>query len=324
MDVENGRLILPYSEPIVLNGTIKEGMIHFNVFSKNVNVKEFLSITLIKSKIKEISGVLSDVDLNLSGPVYSPECLGSFLIEKLTRQDWELLSSPGKLNLKLKGISKNHKLYGSISLHDGMLLVRNTKIKVLPSSVFIRGTPGDTALNLAGHCVVDKIQINIIVQGTKENPEVRLSSDPPLPEPNLFLMLATGKSWTSTQESFNQKQISTDAVKDMIDFFVFGGDGQKFADQFSIKDFSLQFDKTTKGFGVRKSLTDKAKIGYKIEQTQTPEVQATNHKLEGAVNLSDSVSIDVEKNLQNTPATTTPADSPQKDDKILLKYKTKF
>ena len=327
IDIQNARLKFPYSEPIIVQGTLKDGILNFNAYSNSVELKEILSLFPDRKEFKEISGTVRGIDLLVRGPVAEPTISGKFVVEKLNRKNFTLAESPGRLYLQLRDFPDQIKRFGVLTLKNGTLSSKTTTVQVEPSKILFSEVPAKTiGFDVHGNSRIEKIKINIIVKGTLAEPDLQLTSDPPLPQPQLLLMVATGKSWQGTEKALEEGQMSTDLAKDFIDFFIFSGEGGKFAERLGISDFTLKYDAQTKGIGVKKDLTDKAGVGYGIEEFQeSPGKSSITQKLEGELHVTDTLSIDVEKKIKQEREKDNPAPIQQQtDDRIFLKYKTKF
>ena len=140
-----------------------------------------------------------------------------------------------------------------------------------------------------------------------------------------MVMLATGKRWKGAEASLNNAVISPDLTADFIDYFVFGGMGSKIARQFGISDISLKIDKQTTGIGIKKEVSEKAEISYGIEQSQAKEKEPTvTQKVGGEYKITESVSVEAEKELKQDNETEKTQDKAQTDDKVLIKFKKEF
>jgi hypothetical protein len=161
-------------------------------------------------------------------------------------------------------------------------------------------------------------------------------------------MLMTGKSWGNPAETgFGQASqdfappllkrnaipspgVPPELASGFVDYFLFGGTGQKFAEYFGLSGISLKLDNTTRGLKFNKEVSNRLGLGYGIE-TLDPNSQIQRYRqykqtVEGQLELSDKISIDLERALTTTsaPNSTTSPEAPRLDDKVYLKYRTRF
>ena len=174
---------------------------------------------------------------------------------------------------------------------------------------------------------MDDVRINVKFKGTKEQPDLQLTSDPPAPSEKLLLMLATNKSWQGLDQLVFKNQLSADLVKDIVDFSVFHGTGGKIAQKFGIKDLSLDFDKDKRGLKLRKEILRNLDVGYEVRQKKAPErTDQIEQKVSGNIQVTEQVSVDVQREIKNGQEQTAEGIQPQEvpEESILLKYKRAF
>jgi hypothetical protein len=173
---------------------------------------------------------------------------------------------------------------------------------------------------------VEKTNISIKLTGTKSQPDLQLTSEPPYSKERLMIMLATGKSWQSIDRSLDSGVDSAALTRDFLDYWLFAGKSNQFAQKFGISEFTVQYNDSAKGVAAKKEITDKIGVGYGIEQTVTTEQKKnTTQTIGGEVKLNDKLSVGVEREL--TTSQTNEAENPtlqEKDEKVMLKYKKSF
>jgi hypothetical protein len=326
LSVYNGRLIVPGSELILFHGELKDNILDFNLYSKSVHIAEISSLFLKGKDLKKILGTISGIDIFVKGSLLEPEFQGECKIEKLLSNGFSLSGCPVFFKAQLKDFKGEIKLFGQAYTNAGVAYGPNTAvIKLGESKILFSGDPQKAALNLRGTSSVQGTEINIVLKGTLEEPQLRLTSEPSLPQERLLLMLATGKSWKASELAVNKGELTVDAVKDFIDYFVFSGSGSKIASELGISDVSVTFEKQKKGLGIKKTLTDKIDATYAIEQTQEQEeAPVTKQRLGGEYKITDSLTVGAEKELRGEQKANVSQESVPADDKIFLKFKKEF
>ncbi|MBU1906124.1 MAG: translocation/assembly module TamB [Candidatus Omnitrophica bacterium] len=326
LKIFNGRLNFSGSDVILFYGNYQDAALDFTVYSNVVGVYETLDFFAKSSELKNLSGTLRNVDIKIKGSFLEPELSGEFQIEKLSQKAFTMKNCPGSLNLQLKDIKNNLKLYGEILLNKGELFGPKTAIINLEESkIIFSGEPKKPTFNLKGTSKVGDTKINIGLKGNIDQPDLKLTSQPPLPQEQLLVMLATNKTWQGAGSAIKKGELSADLAKDFLDYFVFSGSGHKIAEKFGLSDISVKFDKETKGIGATKDISDKTSASYSIEQPQNKEQKsATTHKVGAEYKITDSISLGAEKELKQDNETGQVQEKQKTDDKVFLKFKKEF
>ncbi|MFH1507166.1 MAG: translocation/assembly module TamB domain-containing protein [Candidatus Omnitrophota bacterium] len=328
VNIHNGALRMPSFNTIIFNGSYQQGSLEINVYSKNVGVRETLDLFTQSSDLKKISGMISDLDVYVKGSFLKPQLTGEFQIRELSRNGFSITNCPGRLDLQLNDIKEELKIFGTIFLSSGIVTgPKGTSLNLQECMIIFNGNPKKPSFDLRGASTVEGTKINIALKGTLEKPELKLTSEPSLPQGQLLVMLATGKAWKGTGKSISSGQLSPDLAADFIDYFAFGGMGSKIAKQLGISEISLKFDKETKGVGLKKEITNKAGVTYGVEQTQTKEKDTSvTQKVGGEYKVTDTISVGAEREFKQDDKTkqTEDQDKLQTEDKVLLKFKKEF
>jgi len=271
-----------------------------------------------------IRGQIDDADITIRGTWDQPVLEGEAVV-KHAQYDGIILSDiPVSFRIVLDREDDPLRISGPVDMTGGNIQTRRTKVVLENSKIAFEGDSRNPTLNIKGSAKVDKVNIRIAVTGTKETPEVNLTSTPSLPQEQLLVMLATGQRWQGVETALKQGQLSMDVTRDFVDYFFFGGTGSKLAEKYGIEEFNVTFEKDKKGFGIKKKITNGLKVDYAVEQMQQDTAQKTTEQSVGAeVNLTDNLSVDARKDLpvgpNDQPLTTAPA-----KDEIYLKYKKSF
>lgn len=326
LEIFNGRLNLPKSEIIPFHGTYKNGFLGINIHSNKVTVRELLDLFAKNQTFKKISGEINDLDIYIRGSFLEPKLKGGFRINKLSRNGFSMINCPSIFDVTLKDLKKGVKIYGEVVFTSGTISgARTTVIKLKESRILFSGDPKRASLDIYGDSTIENTKIKIVLRGTFNSPELKLTSEPPLPQERLLVMLVTGKSWKGTEVALGKGQLSVDLVKDFVDYFVFSGSGSKVAQRLGISDISVTFEQQKKGVGVKKAITEKVDANYAVEQSQAKEQSPTTTQKVGAeYKITESVSIETEKEIKQKNRTEQAQDTQKPDDKLMLKFKKEF
>lgn len=331
VDVENARLFLPDSDPVVLAGALKNKNLDFNVYSKGLSLQNILSyFPRMKDPPFKVAGTINDIDLYIKGEYAAPAVTGKFVVDEAACSGLVLKGSEGWLDLNWKNLNRDVRLFGRVRVKGGTIESNRVLVKLDDNKINFSGEPENPSLDLSGSSRIDKTDINIILKGTPQEPDLQLSSDPILPREMLMLMLATGKSWTGLEESLDEKTVSPKLTKDFIDYFLFAGKGNSFARHFGLSELTVDYNKENKGIAAKKQLTDRLEVGYGVnQQMDEGQGEVTTQKLQSEIKVSDKVSLDLESDIKQNTTPTDPLAEPQDessnvDNKIFLKYQKSF
>lgn len=328
--IENGRLMLPQSEPIVFNGTYQHHVVDMTVFAKSINLSEIVQ-GLISSNLfddlnwmKPLSGTAANVDGKVEGTLEDLHIQGKVSAEKVKYKDISLSNTPIVLDLSVKRSEPDVRLNGIVMTDSGLLRVKKTDIQLDASKVTFTGKPTQPVFNLAGASKIGSVDIRVRLKGTLERPDINLHSTPPLPDELLLVMLATGKEWKGFVETADRDALSTDLAADFIDYFVLDGRGEKLANRAGIKDIQIELDKNRRGIGVSKDIINNVSVSYGVDETQVSQTEKTiSQKVGGKLQVTDKISVGIERELKEklTPEENT-AELP--NDKVMMEYKKRF
>jgi len=328
--IEQARLFLPSSDPLLIQGEIVGGLLNLDIFSKYVSFRDIESISPKHVFLRSLEGDIGPVDIFGSGSISRPRWTGKIFVQKLANRMARMDSSHWSFDLEFPlALSEVPSLSGMVRIHDGIISAHKTAEIHLEESVIRFTTETDNpALDIRGRAVVEGVNIKLVCAGTLKQPEIMLSSTPPLPEQQLLVMLATGKGWKATATDLNSGRITTDTAKDFMDYFLLGGAGSQLAKKLGVKDFSVTLEKDTQGIGVTKSISENIDATYMVEQTkQAPGEETTTQKVGGEVKVSDKISVGAERQFINEASSAeTSVQEPQRqtEDKIFIKYKANF
>jgi hypothetical protein len=326
IDVQNGKLLIPRWEPVFFYGGYHNASLAFDVYAKYLSVRDILDLFTQAASLKNLSGRISEADVFVKGSFREPLLSGRFHIEELSRGGFAMKDCRGDFELRLRDIKDNLKLYGEVSLKKAVLSGENTAVIILrQGKILFDGDAKNPSFNLEAASDVEGTRINVVLRGNASNPDLRLSSEPMLPQERLLIMLATGKSWSGAETSLSKGQVSVDLAKDFIDYFVFSGTGSKIAQQLGLSAISVKYDGKAKGIGVKKDILGRAEASYSIEQAQgEAKSPQTAQKMGGEYKITENISLEAQKELKQESSANQTQDSQKPDDKIMLKFKREF
>lgn len=327
--VENARLMLPHSEPILIEGTYLNKSLRFTIYSKSIHLAEvFQTIELLKAPkanwMHLLTGTVVDLDLKVEGTINHLNIQGVLTAERCKYKDIVLSDAPLTVALDVKDIQSTLQLFGKTSFQKGLLKVKKTAIHFDSSEIVFSGNPVVPVFNLDGSSKIGAVDIRLRLKGTLDKPEYNLYSIPPYPQDLLLVMLATGKEWKGVTTSVDQNALSTDLFTDFIDYFIFEGRGEEMSQRAGLKDIQIELDRNKRGIAVSKDIANNLEVSYGVDQMQdSPTEKTTSQKLGGKVKVTDTISVGLERELKEkvTPEENT-ALTP--NDKVMMEYKRKF
>lgn len=324
--VFNGRLSLPGSERILFYGNYESGLFNFNFYSKRAGIESLICVLDSRKTPVPLKGSFVDIDFNLRGPIHELMLQGTAYAEKLSHGAFSLSDAPFSCDVILREAPKGLQVNGTVIVEKGAVSGQGRVMVHLEGSRLIfSGDPKKPSFDIKGVSKVEKTKIRIALKGTMEKPDLRLSSEPPLSQEQLLVMLTTGKRWVGIDTLFSNGVISPNLAMDFIDYFVLGGSGSKIADKFGITGLSVTLDKTTRGIEFNKSVSDKIEVGYGVLQKQNKEkAPEISQKISGEYKVTETIAVDAEKELKQA---NTPGQSPEEqktDDKVMIKFKRNF
>ncbi|HNV23649.1 MAG TPA: hypothetical protein PKH98_02050, partial [Candidatus Omnitrophota bacterium] len=87
----------------------------------------------------------------------------------------------------------------------------------------------------------------------------------------------------------------------------------------------VRFTQNTRTMGIKKSLSDELDVGYQIEEIKNVDrTKDVKYKVLGDVQVTDSISVSVEKELKKNQAQQDQIQKNPSDDKFLIKYEKRF
>lgn len=213
------------------------------------------------------------------------------------------------------------------------------RVELKPSRLTFTGRPAKPGLDIKAVTRTARTRINIEVRGTRDEPKVSLTSEPPYSKGQLLLMLATGRRWSGVQETMGQDKKNPELAVNFADYLLFGGSRSKFIRLLGLSDVSIQADAKKQGVSVSKDLTQKLDVGYGVEMaTDVGRQHEITQRLQSEYQLTDKVMFGVQKEFKplaptsagkdvtETSGAETEASSYHEapDDRVYLKYRSSF
>lgn len=287
IEFQNARWRMPHSDPAVIDGVYQEGVLEARLFASRLELSDLIAFFPPNTFPRGARGRLRDVDLKIEGSLRALHVQGGFKIEVFESRQAYVKEAAGRLDVRL---FRDGRVEGTVTFARGVIVLPRTDIHLLQARVRFDGDPRRPSYEGFGEAVVAGIHITLSCEGIGDQPKLRLSSDPPMPEEKLWLMLGTGRGWQGAEAALEQGRLSPDVVGDFLDTFVLGGLGGRLAEQWGVRNVSLTYNERERGFDVTKSLTDHVGVLYGRRE---PVPQPGNTTL--AVPVTDRIVVEYKK-----------------------------
>ena len=122
------------------------------------------------------------------------------------------------------------------------------------------------------------MEINLTIKGTSLNPQLTVTSDPPMPPQEALQVLFTGNAWSSSTSPFN------------------GVTSSQLAENFL--NYSLREMNEGQDMGLKTKLTDNLKLGAEMDQMPSAPGETNvyySRKINGEMDLNDHMSLNVSR-----------------------------
>ena len=250
------------------------------------------------------------MDVTIQGPLSSPKVHGSFLADNIWYKSIFLTDGFSRLDLTLIPAIGQIQVKGEMILDSGLVHVRSTDLELASSKIIFQGDVFNPTLDIRLGAKVEDMDIHLAVQGTLANPQLIVSSDPPMAPQEALRVLFTGNAWSVSTSPFNGIT-SGELAEDFLNY-------------------SLQDINDEQQFGLKKKLTDNLKLGVEMDQMPSPVGDTTSYysrKINGEMNVSDHMSLNVSQEVfpQNRDASQSAQDAQTPaETQIYLQYKNRF
>lgn len=247
LDIENCRLIMPYSEPIVLFASYKKVNLDVNVYSKRIDAEDILKIFAKDKRLKGLSGAITNIDSYVKGSFTKPQLTGAFEVEKLSYKDLTFTDCPGSFAISIKKVNKQSGMQGALIFQSGLLAVKDVDINLKESRILFSQDYKEPVFDFQGNTNIDNVQILISLRGTVSNPYLYLTTDPQQPQNVLLFMLLSGKKLQEDHQVREQvMNLDPALTKEVLDYFLSGTDKLKISQALGISETpkNIQPEKT--------------------------------------------------------------------------------
>ena len=342
VNVFNGRLWLPRSEPLFFSGGLIGGRWDVPFYISTLNLRDLWAMIHAGKRLSLWRGRVKEFDGTIQGRALSPQVSGQFHLETISGQLLTVAGAPGTLTLEVsRGAPVQPlQLRGEIEANHGAVQLRHTTVALLPSRMVFSGDPKAPRLDAQGLTTVAGTRIHVVTQGLLKKPDIQLTSDPPMAHERLLMMLATGKAWRPAGADVEEGWLSPELATDAIDFFVFGGEGGRLASQLGISETSLEFNPEQNRIGASATFAERIELrveadtGLQEDETVNRANSATQpvperaYKVGAAYKLTPDTSVGVERGKEplvqrGTTVTGSPT-NPESDETIFFKLKRRF
>lgn len=326
--IRNGRVKFPLSDPIGFYGTFEKGGLNFNAYCGIIDVREIVTVIKNQLTLHNLQGTAKKASMTLRGPYDRPEIRGEFLLEDFRYLGFALSELPASFQYAVSRGERHLLWNGELSVPSGRLISRLTKIDLGPSRLIFTGIFKNPALEINGSSKVNQTVINISLKGTKDKPQLNVTSNPPKSKSLLMVMLATGQELVLPQDDAAVDRLFPASDRDFVDYFTFSTDGQS-PNAVGLTDFSLNMQDNLKWLGIKHRLTDQVKVGIILQETRSVDglEGEVTRKVGGEVQVADSITVGVDKDVSEpSPVSTGQPDAQPKDDgmDVMIKYKKSF
>jgi len=292
--VFNGRLDLPNCDTALFNGNYSDGSFQVNLFSKALDVVAIMRPFLPPEVVKNLQGTVLDNNLMLTGTLSNPRIRGHFYVDHIKYMGTVVREGLARFDLAFIGEGSQWRMYGPLILESGTVNVRRSTIELAQSRAIFKGDIEAPALVVYGTAKNNDYTIDMTITGTLAKPQMKVRSDPYMPEDMAMMALGLG-SWMPTYFTL-----------------AYGGGNEK--------------------MGLKKRIGDDLNVGFALEESPalTSRQQEYSRTLEGELSITEKLSVNVAEKLNPSRSDTQTGASSQADNRsqgeslLYLKYKNTF
>jgi len=202
-------------------------MVDFTIAGEVIKLNEF-SPSLLLSDSK--GPVLGEVEIHVSGTIDEPRIEGGFILKGISSSGYSFNNCPVVLAITVKNHHRDPNVYGEITFQGGRIVLRHTTIVLQRTTATFSGDPQKPALDLTGQSIVEEVVITIHLRGSIDQPELSLTSQPPLAQEKLLAMLIAGKSYRDINVYAGSGQMGRDFFNDVATYIFLGGSENRLAE----------------------------------------------------------------------------------------------
>jgi len=310
LDIFNARLLIPGSDPVVFTGRVYGGQINGEIYARSVDIHEASRFWIGEDVRKSLQGYISNVDFSVQGPLSSPRIIGSFLAESIRFQSIRLTDAFSKADLTFLPLKDKVQMTGEVILNSGLVNVRKTDLELSKSKIDFKGDVFDPTLDIGLDAKVEDMEFHLAIKGDLTQPQLTVSSDPPMAPQDALRILFTGNAWASSTSPFN------------------GVTSSELAQNFL--NYSLADMNENQQLGLKTKLTDNLKIGAEMDQMPVSPGETNvyySRKINGEMDLSDHMSLNISHEVMpqdSYPSTGYEDAQSQAETQIYVQYKKRF
>lgn len=325
--VKNGRCELPTGEAIYFAGSLRAGVLNANVYSGGLNVQTILKILAgarLPGAVSGITGRISGMDLFVSNTIDDVRIEGAMRVDELLFRNFSAFNVPVKAELDF--FPRPGSITGRISAGSGTLVARNARMEIREGNFDFSGDPANPSFKVSGNTVIGDTRINAVFSGNARTPGLQLSSQPPLPQERLMIMLLTGRSWQDSQNALARGRVTPGMVSDFAGFFLFGRSMERLKKDLGITGIEIQYERGEKAIEVHKAISRSADLIYGVAETEGAGGVDEKERVQTLgleYRLNDTLSIEGKKQVkEKNPGSVQDVKPPESV--IRLKFKKNF
>jgi hypothetical protein len=322
VEIHNGRVILPGSGNIIFDGLLQDGVFEADLYGRDIYLGDIYRFSSAK-ELADLRGRVSRLESHLKISKRHFAAQGMIHVADIQGDRFVLEDCPLGFQWEY---SKTSGPWGQVNIFGGQLGLPHTVISLAAGGrVELADGFRDVRLDVKGSSRIEGVDISIRLKGTLKKPELRLDSDLSLRQERLLVMLLTGKSWKSAQESLAKGEVSADMVKDVLDFIFFDGQADKLARLLGISEVHLEMEKGKRGFGLGSQLTPRVKLNYSMGQEKRDDGNISLTHTAGVVyEVVDHLSVEGQKEMRSQESLSNTTELPATNDAVYVKYKQQF
>ena len=306
----NARLYIPDSDPVVFTGRVYAGRIKGNLYANSVDVQAASRFWAGEDIKKNLQGFISNVDVRIMGAITSPRITGHLVVDNIRYKSIVFTDGFSRVNLMVLPKMHRWQLKGVLIIDSGLVNVRKKDLDLSRSRIIFQGDAFDPLIALHLGAKVEDMDINLSIKGLLNNPQLTVSSDPPMAPQDALQVLFTGNAFASSTSPFH------------------GVTSNELAENFL--DYSLNDVNSAQDLGLKTRLTDNLKLGVEMDQMPTSPGERNvyySRKINGEMDLSEHMSLNVSQEVlsqaRDTISASSSAQTPD-ETQVYVQYKKRF
>src|SRR3989338_7059877 len=165
--IQNGRVVLPGSDPILIYGTQLDGQLDVHVFAKHIELTDLLAAF----KARGVSLDVEDLEISINGSLDQIKIGGGLTVNRGSYRRFILkdILIP-KLDLTLSQNKRVYELVGLVDIQSGNVIHRTTQLQFKPGRIIFKGDPESPLFNLDASTKIADADIDLKLRGTPHKP----------------------------------------------------------------------------------------------------------------------------------------------------------